>query len=522
MKHLNKILLAALAITTFSCNEDFDHPIEDIEITSGDADFSTYIALGNSLTSGYRDNALYKSGQENSYPNILAGLMKAAGGGEFKIPYMPTDIGGFSNLTGFPGKLELKIVDGSLSPVTTTATAALDNVSAAGPYQNMGVPGAKSYHLIATGYGSAAGLLTSPATANPYFVRFASSATTSVIADAVSQKPTFFSLWIGNNDVLGYATSGGVGVDHNETNKLVPSTYVSSDISNVNVLKASINEELKALTAVGAKGVIANIPSVSSVPYFTTVPYAPLSPSNTTFAPLIDELNTTYAGLNQVFDALGYSERKISFSKTEASPVVIYDKDLTDISAQITTALTPKVGAATAALYGMTYGQARQATKNDLLVLSSSSVIGKVDATRLSNLMAAGLSQETAAKLSIVGVSYPMVDKYVLTQKETAKAEAAVLKYNAAIAELADSYNIALVNMYSQMQKLSSSTGIKYYGQTYTTTYISGGAFSLDGIHLTGNGYAIVANMFVDAINAKYNSTLRKVYPANYPGIAIP
>jgi len=522
MKHLNKILLAALTVTTFSCNDDFDHPIEDIHVTSGEADFSKYIALGNSLTSGYRDNALYQSGQENSYPNILAGLMKAAGGGDFKIPYMPNNVGGFTNLPGFPGKLELKIVNGSLSPVATEALAALDNVSSQGPYQNMGVPGAKSYHLIAPNYGDQAGLLTSPATANPYFVRFASNATTSVIEDAVAQKPTFFSLWIGNNDVLGYATSGGVGVDHNETNNLVPSTYGSSDISNVNVVKASINEELKALTVIGAKGVIANIPSVSSVPYFTTVPYAPLSPANPSFGPLIDELNSTYEGLNRVFDALGASDRKISFSKTAASAVVIKDKDLTDLSAQITAALTPQLGLATATLYGMTYGQVRQATKNDLLVLSSSSVIGKVDATRLSNLMAAGLSQETAAKLSIVGVSYPMVDKYVLTQKETAKAEAAVLKYNAAITELADSYNIALVDMYSQMQKLSSSTGIKYYGQTYTTTYISGGAFSLDGIHLTGNGYAIVANMFVDAINAKYNSTLRKVYPANYPGIAIP
>jgi hypothetical protein len=33
-----------------------------------------------------------------------------------------------------------------------------------------------------------------------------------VLAYAMSQKPTFFSLWIGNNDV-GYATTGGDGTD---------------------------------------------------------------------------------------------------------------------------------------------------------------------------------------------------------------------------------------------------------------------------------------------------------------------
>lgn len=75
----------------------------------------------------------------------------------------------------------------------------------------MGVPGAKSYHLLANGYGSVAGLQTNPPSSNPYFVRFASSDTTSVIADALAQDPTFFTLWIGNNDVLSYATSGGVG-----------------------------------------------------------------------------------------------------------------------------------------------------------------------------------------------------------------------------------------------------------------------------------------------------------------------
>lgn len=523
MKHLNKIILVALAATLFNCSEDFEHPIEDIQVSAGEANFSKYIALGNSLTSGYRDNALYRSGQENSYPNMLAGLMKAAGGGEFKIPYMPNDTGGFIGLPGFQGKLSLQLVNGALTPVPSEPGAELDNVVAAGPYQNMGVPGAKSYHLIAEGYGNKAGIPVG--LANPYFYRFASNPTTSVIKDAVGQEPTFFSYWIGNNDVLGYATSGGTGVDHNETgkDKLTDAvSYASNDISHVNVVKSSINIGLQALTAKGAKGVIANIPSVTSIPFFTTVPYAPLSPANPSFAPMIDELNATYAGLNQVFDAVGASDRKISFSKSAASPVVIKDKDLTDLSATITAALTPKIGAAKATLFGMIYGQARQATSKDLLVLTSSSVIGKVDANRVDELMELGLTQEEAGKLAVVGVSYPMADHYVLTAKETAKAEAAVVKYNAAIAELATAYNLALVDTYSEMKKLSSQSGIKYYGQTYTTAFISGGAFSLDGVHLTGNGYAIVANMFVDAINQKYHSTLRKVYPGNYPGIAIP
>ncbi|WP_312312612.1 G-D-S-L family lipolytic protein [Empedobacter brevis] len=522
MKHLNKIVLVALAATMFSCDQDFDNPVEDIKVTAGEADFQKYIALGNSLTSGYRDNALYRSGQENSYPNMLAGLMKAAGGGEFTTPYMPNDTGGFTDLPGFPGKLSLQIVNGALTPVPSAPGAALDFLADKGKFQNMGVPGAKSYHLVAPGYGNPAGLAVGKA--NPYFVRFASGPSASVVADAVEQQPTFFSLWIGNNDVLGYATSGGTGVDHNETGSLVAADYNSNDISNATVVAGALEQIIATMTnsAKKPKGVIANIPSVTSIPYFTTVPYAPLSPTNPSFAPMIDELNNTYAGLNQIFDAVGASDRKIVFSKTAASPVVIKDKDLPDLSATIIAVLTPKVGAAQATLFGMTYGQVRQATAKDLLVLTSSSVIGKVDTNRVAQLMQLGLTQEEAGKLSVVGVSYPMADNYVLTEKETAKAEAAVTKYNASIASLATKYNLALVDAYSEMKKLSSSSGIKYYGQTYTTTFVSGGAFSLDGVHLTGTGYAIVANMFADAINRKYQSTLRHVYPGNYPGIAIP
>lgn len=520
MKHLNKIVLVALAATMFSCDQDFDNPVEDIKVTAGEADFQKYIALGNSLTSGYRDNALYRSGQENSYPNMLAGLMKAAGGGEFTTPYMPDDTGGFTNL-GIKGKYVLQLVNGALTPVPTDAVNPLTPIP--GDYQNMGVPGAKSYNLMQPGYGipDPAGYLNG--TKNPYFTRIAKSIpTSSIVGDAISQSPTFFSLWIGNNDVLGYATSGGLGIDQ-KGNKDVK-TYNQYDISDPDLVKEEIEKVIIAMTgsAKKPKGVIANIPSVTSIPYFTTVPYAPLSPTNPSFAPMIDELNNTYAGLNQIFDAVGASDRKIVFSKTAASPVVIKDKDLPDLSATIIAVLTPKVGAAQATLFGMTYGQARQATAKDLLVLTSSSVIGKVDTNRVTQLMQLGLTQEEAGKLSVVGVSYPMADNYVLTEKETSKVETAVVKYNTAISDLATKYNLALVDAYSEMKKLSSSSGIKYYGQTYTTTFVSGGAFSLDGVHLTGTGYAIVANMFADAINRKYQSTLRHVYPGNYPGIAIP
>ena len=74
-----------------------------------------------------------------------------------------------------------------------TPTTDISNVLS-GPFNNMGVPGAKSFHLGLEGYGNVANF---PAAANPYFIRMASSPNATVIGDAVSQNPTFFALWIG-------------------------------------------------------------------------------------------------------------------------------------------------------------------------------------------------------------------------------------------------------------------------------------------------------------------------------------
>ena len=48
---------------------------EYVEVTSGDADFSSYVAMGGSITAGVTDGSLFMAGQMNSYPNIMAGVM---------------------------------------------------------------------------------------------------------------------------------------------------------------------------------------------------------------------------------------------------------------------------------------------------------------------------------------------------------------------------------------------------------------------------------------------------------------
>ena len=83
IKNFKWVVLVSL--TFMACTNDDSTSTGEAPVTSGTADFSKYVALGDSFAAGYSDGALFKKGQENSYPNLLAQQFAAAGGGVFSI-----------------------------------------------------------------------------------------------------------------------------------------------------------------------------------------------------------------------------------------------------------------------------------------------------------------------------------------------------------------------------------------------------------------------------------------------------
>ncbi|ASV32644.1 SGNH/GDSL hydrolase family protein [Maribacter cobaltidurans] len=539
MKKITYIFLSSLLLVLTNCNDPEDVDLDPIiepdakpELTAGSADFSNYISLGNSLTAGFTDGALFQAGQNFSIPNILSQKFAIVGGGDFIQPLTSDNLGGLAAggeriqgprlVFGGSGPVPLESVIG---PVTVGTDIVLNNPS--GPFNNLGVPGAKSFHLLAPGYGNLANV--SLGLANPYFVRMTGSTPDiSVLEMAVSQSPTFFTLWIGNNDVLGYALSGGDG-----TNPITP-VDGPPGVGFQNTYGALI----QTLTSSGAQGVVANIPNVTSIPHFTTVPYNPLDPTNPDFAGQIPTLNTIFGALNQIFTALGATERIITFSTSEASPVVIYDESLTDLSAQITGALNanpgfptfvqqfglpPQAAPLVAGLLGSTYGQARQATDEDLFVLPSSNVIGTVNMEAAGALVGQGLSATLAGQFSVEGISLPLADKWVLTPEEQTEIATATTAFNQIISASASQAGLALVDANGLLEQLANG-GITSGDYTLTSNLVVGSAFSLDGVHPTARGYALLANEFMKAIDATYGSNFEDSgnlvnvgdYPTNF------
>ncbi len=450
MKIKNILLLFALGLL-FAC----EPKIDTFTTTSGDADFSKYVSIGNSLTAGYADGDLYKAGQEVSYPSILAKQFEAAGGGEFKQPLMYDEY-------GFGRRLLLDAsIPGPVSAGVSPDERNFQSIAGDGPYNNMGVPGAKSFHLLVNGYG----------TLNPYFGRFASASTTTVLADALAQNPTFFTLWIGNNDVLAYALTGGTA------DSITPMPYFQGSIGTI----------LSQLNGIGAKGAVANIPDITSIPYFsfmnTRLPYNGLVLS----AEQAGQLNYAYQQFELYLASIGIPYSYGFNFVAGQNAFVIEDKSIPFPDA-------------------LGVFRVRQMKAGELYLLT-------LPTDSLQNHGMGSVNTAGAQPLP-----YGIPDKYILSLTEIQSIATATNAFNGVLENYANQFGFAYVDMNSKLRAIAQG-GVVSDGIPFTSAFITGNSFSLDGVHMTGKGNALAANYFIDAINAKYGSVLQHVNTRLYPGI---
>ena len=473
--------IVALICLTAGCDSDISGSFGD-DPDPGSTDFSTFVVLGDSLIAGYADDALYRHGQQNSFPAIMAQQFTTVGGGEFDQPLMDT---------GKTGSLTLSMVDLGrsdrlvLAPnpvpdpdrpavplaIVPTDTQAIDvRLPGAGMYNNIGVPGAKSFNADDADYGELNIGAVVAMTANPYFARFASSDTVTMIADAQAQVPSFFVLWIGNFDILFYAIAGAPGT--------VNPTYGtgSADMTDPAVFTPAYQALVASLKTPANKGILVNIPDVSSLAYFNTVPYNAITLDATSAA----NLNLFFAPYNAAVAGSGIPpdekiERTLNYVAGD-NPVLILDDDLTPIGGQ---------------------QNLRFATAEDLIVLPASAKI-EVDSG------------------GQYGVSVPLVDLDVLTKDEKDSINDARLAYNITIKAEADADPDLLLFDADAFFTELSTTGILYGSGGISSTFAQGGGISLDGIHPTARGYAVIANEMFKLINAGFGGYIPPVDPSDY------
>ena len=482
------LLLSVFMLALWSCETDVVNPDEVypdpyLDIDSGDADFSTYVAMGEGITAGMTDNSLFMAGQMNSYPNIMAGVMSMAGGGEFTQPYTNDNVGGM--LVGGNQVWGPRLFFNGAGPATVSGNISNEATSTMpGPYNNMAFPFVNGIHMVAPGYGSLAGL--AAGAANPWFVRSASSDGATVLGDAAGQMPSFVTVMPGN-DFYAYAAFGASG-----------GGGTMLDLTSPQGMLVGVGATLQTLGAMVPSGVVTTLPDPTNTPQWNTVPWNSIPLDQATADQLNAQLAAPYNGAvaaAALFGIISPEEAALRFVNPVAGQngVLIDDESLTLIDLS--------------ALGGPVLPNIRQANANDKIGLFALPILGTpVDPTNPALIM---------------GVSVPLPDAMTLMGSEISDIQSQLATANAAIsASVPNGWALFdLGGLYNEVV----TTGVFEDDFNMTGDLVFGGFFSLDGYNPTSRGSALIAKKMMEAIDATWGSNLSDAgldigdYPTNYP-----
>ncbi|GAB2947095.1 SGNH/GDSL hydrolase family protein [Hymenobacter coalescens] len=453
--------LALLGLALGSCQPELEAPKAD----AGSLNFSSYVAVGNSLTAGYMDGGLYNEGINNSYPALLAQQFAKTGRGPsgFVLPLFDanfSDGSGYATFTGFtnptPPAQPSPIINqpsqannflgqkvaytGNRLPPPPLGSGApeLRPWTGAQP-DNLGVPGISvlSSDRTASTNPILAGAAQIYGNLNQFYHRLLPAAdrgATDYVTFVGRKTPTFFTCWMGNNDVLTYATNGAIVDQLNPFSNLTDTTSFGRGYRNI-VRTISKNGTVP--------GIVANIPSVTNVPYFTTV-----------------RLADVLAGFQRINPAL----------------TTLYIRE------------------------GTSTTTSRAATANDLILLTAQAQFAQGVGTTPTN---------------------PLPSQFVLDPAEVTAINTRTTQLNNIIAKTARQYKVPVADMNTFFGGIAGN-GFGINATVNSAGFLSGNLFSLDGVHPTPRGYAVVANEFIRVINQYYNTSIPFTNPNEYRGIVFP
>ncbi len=358
-------------------------------VSGGSADFTTYVALGTSISAGGQSGGLVETHQAKAFPVLFA---RQAGVSSFTYDRVSPD--------GIPPLLRLV----SLSPLVVSNSGrtmgAPRDLAQPTPYHNLGVYGAMLYDCDSTTY----------YTISPYagFFGMVARGQGSLLHQAAALHPTFLSLEYGANEVLGAALNGS-----------------GTPLFSVPQFTAILGYTLADLHTLlpDTKLAILNVPDVTSLPYVNTVKPYVVNPADGSHIPLIGSAGLLAAGDYVLLTAID--------------------------SLEVGTGIPAPAG----------------------------------------------------------GNGRPLLDSQVLTAGEAASLQAAVDGYNAAIAAASAAQGAALVDVHALFARIATS-GYDFRGVHYTGAFVTGGLFSLDGVHPTDLAQGLLANAMIEAVNAKFGAAV--------------
>jgi len=421
--------------------------IQQPALGTGSADFTRYVAIGNSLTAGVQGFGVEEKHQRLAFPAQLAlqvgktvytraAAMPDTAYEDFVIPGI--------SAPGTQGNLKLvSLVPPQIVAIRPEEAGHTVNFTYPGRYNNLAVPGAKVAHLT-TMDPSQPDPGDPVSLQNRFYLVLRGFGT--VMEQTAALHPTFVTLWIGGSDVLGSILLGDPG-------DMTPAAEFETDFTAV----------VDLLTALEPRpGIVcADIPSLTILPFVTTVPPYVVNP--VTLEPILN-------------------------------PVTGRPKPLEGPDGPLRT--------------GANGGPADQVT------LAAIDLIEQGFGFQLG----AAIDLDFDGEPDIVGKG-PLPGEVIVSVEEQTQIETRIGELNEIIRRVAGERGIPVVGVARRLDD-AARNGVYLGGLEYTATYITGGLFSLDGVHPTDMGQAIVANAFLETINESFGASIPLVNYADLMGLS--
>lgn len=473
-------------LTGFLVSCSYEFPEIGEELSYGNTDLTTYVAIGDNYSAGFMDGALYNGGQENSLPAVLSKqfALVSDNNDEFVQPQVSSE-NGYNPIVSKPSYLYGKWIYKFNNPTDEDPVRRLTVGEDIEVYtgekdkiRNFSVPLAKSFQIINPDLSE-----------NIYYNRFAKNpGTGTLLSDVLSINSTFFTLWIGMYDVLNYAMSGGTG---NIDPPSDPDQIGENDLTPADVFEESLSEIVEELLKNGeTKGAIATLPYISDLPffYFRQYNFMRLDASALSQAKGF-AWGYNMAAIEHNLDPDNEKRPLLDFNDNGATlypqPLVVVDESLCD-------AFFPN---------GDTLPKIRQLTEDELVLLTIPE----------NNVINGDLGSIT-----------PVGEEFYLSEEQVHELKTRIDSYNQIINALADEYNdrLTVVDLNSIIHDIAITGKIDAWGQVTTQQQYDyngvplgarlgyNSVFSLDGLHFNSRGNAYIANRFIIKMNDAFGSNI--------------
>jgi lysophospholipase L1-like esterase len=461
MKKIFLILLSFSFLIWSGCDPETP-TTPKLETTRSQAALTKMVAVGNSLTAGFQSSGLKESFQLNNYPYLIAQQMGMAT--DFQQPLISEPgIGSPAGKT--PQSFNPTTGAITQDDLTVNPLLLLKNAYLSRPYDNLGVPGADLNDALNT----------TSSVDNPFFdlvLRNPNFGNTTMLEQAISLQPTLLLLWLGSNDVLGAALEGG-GVNGSLLGSLI--TSQNDFQTRLTSVLTQIRMELTSTLIV-----MANIPNVTDIPY-------------------VNFMDITF----QTIPALGIND-----------PVpVLFDETFQPVD------FDPSDGVLYLPLW------TEESTLNNVLLtglLAYQSGYGIPDSAHLRDLgFSSAEAQAFVAGMApkLISNHMPIPGTMTLTTDEATQIANAVTGFNQIIAspQLQGTFVYLIVDANSLLNQLNT-TGLDGLSGDFVFLAPTTTAFSLDGVHPNNAGHALVANAFINTINAALQLSIPTLTISEYAG----